>query len=166
MKNGMYTVIKSCIERGEFKLGEIIPRIREESFSGLISESERDELIELAHEKVNPSNEAPDVMLIIENVIKRLDEVEAILKQLIAPEQPEGSENPEETPEDPTEPSESEQPVYPVWEPWDGMSKNYQKGDIVIHNDELWESTFEGQNVWEPGTPGIDDRYWTKYIAE
>ena len=159
MKNGMYTVIKSCIERGEFKLGEIIPRIREESFSGLISESERDELIELAHEKVNPSNEAPDVMLIIENVIKRLDEVEAILKQLIAPEQPEDPED-TENPEEPVEPSGPEQTDYPAWEPWDGMSKNYQKGDIVTHKDNLWESTFEGQNVWEPGTPGIDERYW------
>ena len=161
MKNSMYTIIRSCIDRGEFKLGDIIPRIRAERWNDLLTDAERDELIELAHEKVNPSKEAPAIMDIIQKLIERMDKMESTLKSVIAPEQPEDSETPEgsDQPEQPTPPS------YEKWTAWDGLSKNYQKGSIVEHNGKLWESTFEGQNVWEPGAPGIDARYWVEYIG-
>lgn len=157
MKNSMYMIIKSCIERGEFKLGDIIPRIREERWNDLLTDVERDELIELAHKKVNPSKEAPDVMDIIQKLIERMDEMEAILKSVVVPGQPEDT-------EDPDQPEQSTTPSYEKWTAWDGLSKNYQKGAIVEHNGKLWESTFEGQNVWEPGAPGIDERYWVEHI--
>ena len=162
MKNNMYIVIKNHIERGDFKITEIIPKIREEVWTGQISEAERDELIELAHNKVDPKKEAPEVMEIIAKLINRMDEMEEILKSLITPEQPETPENPE-TPDEPEIPVE---PIYPEWKAWDGISKDYQKGAIVQHNNKLWESTFEGQNVWEPGIPGIDERYWVEYTPK
>ena len=56
--------------------------------------------------------------------------------------------------------NENEQTEYPIWKPWDGISKDYQIGAIVVHNGEVWESTFAGQNVWEPGTVG--DNFWIK----
>lgn len=33
-------------------------------------------------------------------------------------------------------------------------TNGYQKGDQVTHNGHLWESTFDGDNVWEPGAVG------------
>ena len=160
MNNPMYTIIKSRIEAGNFKLADMIRRIREEMWHDTITETERDELIELAHEKVDPSQEAPEIMDIIQKLIERMDKMEAVLKSVITPEQPEDPETPEgsDQPEQPTTPS------YEKWTAWDGLSKKYQKGAIVEHNGELWESTFEGQNVWEPGGFGIDERYWVKYI--
>lgn len=35
-----------------------------------------------------------------------------------------------------------------------GPENAYQKGDRVIHNGHLWESDFDGDNVWEPGQVG------------
>ena len=46
MNNPMYTIIKSRIEAGSFKLADMIRRIREEQWHDTITEAERDELIE------------------------------------------------------------------------------------------------------------------------
>ena len=43
------------------------------------------------------------------------------------------------------------------WEQPDSTN-GYKKGDRVIWNDHIWESTFDGANVWEPGTVGAP---WT-----
>lgn len=37
-------------------------------------------------------------------------------------------------------------------------TNGYDKGDRVLHNDHLWESNFDGDNVWEPGAVGAP---WT-----
>lgn len=41
-------------------------------------------------------------------------------------------------------------------QPWEqpGSTNGYQKGDQATHNGHLWESTFDGDNVWEPGAVG------------
>lgn len=44
-----------------------------------------------------------------------------------------------------------------------GSENAYQKGDMVIHNGHLWESDFDGDNVWEPGQVGshwVDKGEW------
>ena len=46
------------------------------------------------------------------------------------------------------------------WKPWDGISKDYAYGAIVSHNGQLWESVYNGQNVWEPGS---GDSLWIKH---
>lgn len=46
---------------------------------------------------------------------------------------------------------------YPIWTQPLGASDAYMKGDIVQHNDKLWQSDVDG-NVWEPGVYG-----WTEY---
>lgn len=46
-----------------------------------------------------------------------------------------------------------------VWEQ-PGPENAYQKGDRVIHSGHLWESTFDGDNVWEPGAPGVGNDIW------
>ena len=60
---------------------------------------------------------------------------------------------------------EPEPEEYEEWKPWDGVSNKYQLGAIVTHNGKLWESTFNGQNVWEPGAPGTDN-LWKVYSTE
>ena len=45
----------------------------------------------------------------------------------------------------------------PEWEqPQPGIFDGYEKGQKVTHNGKLYESTFDGLNVWEPGTVGAD----------
>ena len=39
-----------------------------------------------------------------------------------------------------------------------GSTNGYNKGDRVTHNGHLWESNFDGANVWEPGAVGAP---WT-----
>ena len=49
-----------------------------------------------------------------------------------------------------------------VWEQ-PGPENAYQLGDQVIHNGHLWESDFDGDNVWEPGQVGshwVDKGEW------
>ena len=49
----------------------------------------------------------------------------------------------------------------PEWEPWDGVSGGYKTGDVVRHGGKTWENMLVGMtNVWEPGAPGVDERYW------
>ena len=53
--------------------------------------------------------------------------------------------------ENPDEPK-----TYPQW-----TQQGWELGAIVWNFDRLWENVLEGQvNTWEPGTPGIDERYW------
>lgn len=35
-------------------------------------------------------------------------------------------------------------------------TNGYSKGDRVSHNGKVWESTFDGANVWEPGVQGTE----------
>ena len=145
MNNSMYTIVKNHIDRGNFKIGEIVLRIREELWNGHITENECSELIDMAHAKVNPNSESPELLDIVKNIIKRVEKLEAKNETDV--------------------PDNSETTVsYPEWKPWDGISKDHQKDAIVSHNGKLWQSTFDGQNVWEPGAPGIDERYWIEYI--
>lgn len=44
-----------------------------------------------------------------------------------------------------------------VWTQPDSTN-GYKKGDRVVHNGHLWESDFDGDNVWEPGQVGS---HWT-----
>ena len=49
-----------------------------------------------------------------------------------------------------------------VWQQ-PGPENAYQKGDQVIHNGHLWQSDFDGDNVWEPGQVGshwVDKGEW------
>lgn len=50
---------------------------------------------------------------------------------------------------------------YEEWRQPTGAHDAYSKGAIVSHNGKLWISTFDGANVWEPGTVS----YWEEYKA-
>lgn len=46
---------------------------------------------------------------------------------------------------------------YSIWTQPTGSHDAYNKGDIVRHNEKLWQSEVDG-NVWEPGAYG-----WVEY---
>ncbi len=140
----MKNVMKNVIVAGGFKLADIQHKIKKLYAMGDISESEMDELLILASGGVSVDAERPEVLAMLTSLSERIDAIEERVKAL------EGNTD------------EGEQEEYPVWKPWDGISKDYQKGAIVSHNGELWESTFEGQNVWQPGTVG--ENFWLKKV--
>ena len=76
----------------------------------------------------------------IEALTLRVQELEKKLQDVDIPEIEEG--DPEEK--------------YETWAVWDGVSNKYQLGAVVEHNGVIYESTFNGQNVWEPGTTGTE----------
>ena len=46
---------------------------------------------------------------------------------------------------------------WPEWVQPLGSTDAYHYGDKVSHNEKHWTSTFEGDNVWEPGVFGWDE---------
>lgn len=140
----MYNVIKTVISAGGYKLADIQYKIKKLYTMGDLTEAELDELLALAMAGVTTDAERPEVLQMIQTLAGRLDALEAAVASLT------GSSG-----ETTTE--------YPAWQPWDGISSDYQQGAIVSHNGKLWQSTYSGQNVWEPGT--VDDRFWVEYAG-
>lgn len=54
------------------------------------------------------------------------------------------------------------------WEPWHPLreSTHYRYGDKTRHGGKVWRDVLDPTgnklNVWEPGAPGIDERYWVE----
>lgn len=142
----MVTVIKGVISAGGYKLADIQHKIKKLFLLGDLTEGEMDELLALASRGVSTDAERPETLALIHTLA---DEIKALEERVTALEG--GSEEPTEE--------------YPAWKPWDGISNEYQRGAVVTHNGELWESVFAGQNVWEPGTPGTETM-WIKYTKE
>ena len=132
----MYELIKSIILAGGYKLEDIQHKAQKMYVLGAINASQMDELFALASAGVSTEAERPDTLAMFQAMSQRIDGLEERLAAL------EGKE---------PEPEE-----YEEWKPWDGVSNKYQPGAIVSHNGKLWESTFNGQNVWEPGAVGTE----------
>ncbi len=137
----MINIIKSVISAGGYKLQEVQRKIKKLYVMGDITEAEMDELLSLAADGVSSDAERPEVLAMLKALS---DKIEALTTRVASLE---GSEEPE--------------PEYPAWEPWDGISDKYQQGAVVTHNGAVWESIFNGQNVWEPGTQGTENM-WVK----
>ena len=152
----MFDLIKSVISAGGYKLADIQYKIKKLYLMGDLDESQMNELMALASLGVSTDAERPATLQLIQTLA---DEIKALTERVEALE---NSDVPID-PDNPEPPIDPEEPVpYPEWKPWDGISKDYQNGAIVSHNGELWQSIFEGQNVWEPGTVGTESM-WVKY---
>ena len=150
----MYNIIKSVIAAGGYKLADIQHKIKKMYAMGEITEEQMDQLMVQAAAGVSPDAERPETIAMLQTLLGKIEALEARVKALEeagAPEEP-------ETPVEPDQPLEPEAPVYEEWEPWNGIDNRYQPGAIVTHNGKIWESVFEGQNVWEPGAAGIN--FW------
>ena len=143
----MYEIIKTVIAAGGYKLAEIQHKVKKLYILGDITEDQMDELLALAAAGVSTEAERPEVMDMLRSLSARIDAHDKRLAAL---------EGAAVEPNDPTAPEE--------WSPWDGVSDKYQKGAVVTHNGQLWQSVFNGQNVWEPGAPGTE-ALWVKYEA-
>lgn len=138
----MYEVLKSVISVGGYKLTEIQHKIKKLYVFGDLTEAQMDELLAMASRGVSTDAERPETLDLIHTLSEEIKALESRVKALEG-----GSE---------------EEPTIAEWKPWDGISKDYQNGAVVSHNGELWESVFNGQNVWEPGTVGTEN-LWVKY---
>lgn len=155
MENSMANILRNVIRNGGMPLSQVNERIETMYLSGRISGEERNELTELMHAKANPENEKGDYKALYETLAAKYNELEARVK---ATEKALGMY---------AEPDAGGEGAggYPAWEPWNGISDRYQPGAVVTHNGSVWESVYTGQNVWEPGAPGIDERYWKEVEA-
>ena len=130
----MFEVIQSVISAGGYKLTTMQEKIKRFYLRGNITETEMDELLAMAAVGASTDGERPELLALIQSLAADV----ASMKERI----------------DALEGKSVEETEYPVWKPWDGISNDYQYGAIVSHNGTLWESDFNGQNVWEPGVHG------------
>lgn len=138
----MYRVFKSVISAGGFKLAEIQYKVKKLYVTGDLTEEQMDELLRMAVEGISPEGERPEVMQMLKSLSDRLDAVEKLLQDRDGTDEPVSE--------------------YDEWRPWDGISDKYQYGAIVAHADKVWQSVYNGQNVWEPGAPGTE-ALWVVY---
>lgn len=56
-----------------------------------------------------------------------------------------------------------------AWHPLDTTTHFYY-GDLATHGDKTWRDVLDETrtqlNVWEPGAPGIDERYWVEVTED
>ena len=155
----MYEIIKRVIMSGRFVVNDITNKIDVLWAESRLTDEERDELLDMMVEHLNPSTEAPGTIERINNLEARVKSLEKAVEALRGVAQIESSELPETE-----EPSEV---IVPEWTAWDGISSNYQYGDVVIHNSKYFLNVLQGvQNVWEPGSAGVDERYWKEITKE
>lgn len=148
----MYEIIKNIIQNGVFKVSELTTKIDTLWAESKLSDEQRNELITLMSDYLNPNTEAPELKDLYERLESRVSVLEDAVKEL----QGGGSEDPE--------PGEI---IVPAWVPWDGISDNYQYGAVVTHINKYWQNMLQGvQNTWEPGTVGVDERYWKEITKE
>lgn len=150
----IYEVLKSTISGGNYKLHDVQQRIKRLFVLGDLTEEQTDELLTMASVGASADAERPETLALIQALAESINALEARVAAL-------ESGNNSGT----DDAGDAEPPLYEPWKPWDGISKDYQKGAIVSHNGELWQSTLDGQNVWEPGTAGTA-LFWHKYDPE
>ena len=146
----MKQMLANVIRYKTLPLSSINERIETMYINNSLTTEERAELIEMMHSYATPEAELGDWKAMYEALALRVNEltvrIEALEKK-DGPDADEGEEN-------------EEAGEYEEWIAWDGVNGGYQSGDKVLHNGRIWQSTMNGLNVWEPGAPGVDERYW------
>lgn len=148
----MYSIIKNIIQNGNFRVNDLTTKIDTLWAESKLTDEERDELVQMMTDHLNPATEAPELAERVNQLEDRVDALEAAVKEL------QGGEVEEPDPE---------QVVIPQWKAWDGVSSDYQYGDVVQHNNLYYVDVLQGmQNTWEPGSVGVDNRYWKQVSQE
>ena len=147
----MYNSLKTQISYGTFNVVDMQRRAKKLFALGELTETQLDDLFSLMAENANPDTERPELLNLIQSLFAKVDALSDRVKAL-------------ESGNTDGDAADGDAGEYPEWKPWDGLSNQYQPGSIVRHNDQLWQSAFSGQNVWEPGTVG--DQFWVKYTPE
>lgn len=140
----MYKSLKNRITAGGYQLTDVQSRIKRLFATGDLTEEQMDELLVLSQENATADAERPETLIMLQELAARVETLEKKLAQ--------GD-------------TETETSDYEDWTAWDGISDKYQYGAIVSHNDQLWKSVYNGQNVWEPGIAGTES-LWVAYTLE
>lgn len=147
----MYNSLKAQITFGTFNVLDMQRRTQKIYAMGGLTEEQLDELYSLIAQKANPETERPETLKLIQTLFEQLGVLADRVKALESGNSEGGTD-------------EGDTGEYPDWEPWNGLSNQYQPGAIVNHHDQLWQSVYNGQNVWEPGV--VDERFWIHYTPE
>lgn len=140
----MINIIKSVIMAGGYKLHEVQRKIKKLYAMGDITEAEMDELLSLAADGVSTDAERPEVLEMVKALSAKINELTERVSALEGGGEQPGAED-----------------EIPDWKPWDYISDDYQYGSTVRHKGDVYDSFYEGQNVWEPGTQGTE-KLWVK----
>ena len=159
----MYDIIKNIIENGIFRVSDLTNKIDTLWAESKLSDDERNLLVQMMTDHLNPNSEAPELKEMYERLEARVTTLKAEVQALKGEEEP-GEEEPGEE-----EPGEEEPGtvIVPAWEPWDGISNKYQYGAAVSHNGKYFLDVLQDmQNTWEPESAGVDERYWKEITKE
>lgn len=147
----MYSIIKNIIQNGNFRVNDLTTKIDTLWAESKLSDEERDELMQMMSDYLNPATEAPELAERINQLEDKIEAVETAIKEL----------------QGDVEEPDPEQVVIPQWKAWDGVSSDYQYGDVVQHNGLYYVDVLQSmQNTWEPGSAGVDSRYWMQISQE
>ena len=157
----MYSILKSIIMSQKEPNDALYHKIDVAWANGDITDEEKMELDQLVFQYRNLQVQAPDLAELYNRLYEKCnamsEEIE-ILKASV-----EKSQSGETEPEEPQDKSVK----IPKWEAWDGISTDYQTGAVVKHKGKYYQNILEGmQNTWEPGTTGVDERYWKEITKE
>ena len=152
----MYEIIKSIIRTGNFRVNDITTKMDTFWAAGKLTDEEYQELNTMITDYITPETEAPqDYELLARQIAELKDTLSDVIDRVTA------LEGGEPEPEEPTG------IIIPEWEPYNGISTDYQYGAVVTHNGKYWQNILEGmQNTWEPGSAGVDERYWKEITKE
>ena len=150
----MYDIIKNIIENGIFRVSDLTNKIDTLWAESKLSDDERNLLVQMMTDHLNPNSEAPELKELYERLEFRVTALEADVQALKGGEEPGGEEEPGTV-------------TVPAWEAWDGISSKYQYGAVVTHNEKYFLDVLQGmQNTWEPESVGVDERYWKEITKE
>lgn len=146
----MYKIIETAILTGGYDLQAMASKIDALYAADRLTADEWQKLRKLCLDHLKPEDTRPELQQQLEYLAARVTALEAKVEALEAGQSGEtGGET-----------------GYEYWQqPIAGLTDKYQQGAIVRHNGKLWLSTYNGQNVWEPGAVGTE-ALWTEYTPE
>ena len=142
------SILENVIKSGKFDLARATELIETGYAEGAYTAEERAALLALRDQHLTAENQRPEVLEAMARLAAamtgRLTALEARVAALESGGAGEaGGDTPAET--------------IPAWHAWTGIpGSGYQKGERVTHHGKIWESAFDGENVWEPDTFGAE----------
>lgn len=143
-----YDIVEMAILTGGYDLQAMASKIDALYAADRLTADEWQKLRKLCLDHLRPEDTRPELQQQLEYLAARVTALEAQVAALTG-----GA-------------SGGTEADYEDWvQPIAGLTDKYQQGAIVRHNGKLWLSTYNGQNVWEPGAVGTE-ALWTEYTPE
>ena len=149
----MYSILKSIIMSQKESNDTLYHKIDVAWANGDITDEEKIKLDQLVFQYQNPQVLYSRLSEKINVIAEEIEILKASVEKLQSGKESE-------------EPQDKHVKI-PKWEAWDGISDKYQTGAVVKHKGKYYQDVLEGmQNTWEPGTTGVDERYWKEITKE